>query len=66
MLQEDNSFMLADAIKRLLRSRTGHKIFVRKITSKFLYVLNSPLEPSDIQDEMKNVSSIFDTLSLRN
>ena len=66
MLQEDNSFMLADAIKKLLRSRTGHKIFVRKITGKFLYVLNSPLEPSDIQDEMKNVSSIFDTLSLRN
>ena len=66
MLQEDNSFMLADAIKKLLRSRTGPKIFVRKITDKFLYVLNSPLEPSDIQDEMKNVSSIFDTLSLRN
>ena len=51
MSQEDNSIMLPDAIKKLRRSRTGHKIFVRKMIDKFLNVLNSPLEPSDIQDE---------------
>ena len=65
MSQEDNSVMLADAIKKLWRSRTRPKIFVRRVNDKFLNVLNSLLEPSDTQDEMASVSSIFDAFSAK-
>ena len=51
--------------KKLRRSRTRHKRFLRKIINKFLNLLNLPLEPSDIRDKMANGSSIFDSLSAK-
>ena len=51
--------------KKLRRSRTKRKRFLRKIINNFLNLLNSLLEPSDIRDKMANGSSIFDTLSAK-